>query len=48
MRADAAVATHLTGRKRKQRWQICLVTGSKGERAYAWAWIATTSPNIFC
>lgn len=28
-------------------WQICSVTGSKGERAYAWAWIATTSPRHF-
>jgi SRSO17 transposase len=28
-------------------WQVCSVTGSKGERAYAWAWIATTSPHHF-
>jgi SRSO17 transposase len=28
-------------------WQICSVAGSKGERAYAWAWIATTSPRHF-
>ncbi|MDX8048520.1 IS701 family transposase [Lentzea sp. BCCO 10_0798] len=45
MRADAAVTTHLTGRKHKRRWQVCSVTGSKGERAYAWAWLATTSPR---
>jgi len=47
MRADAAVVTHLTGRKHQQGWQVCSVTGSKGERAYAWAWIATTSPQHF-
>ena len=28
-------------------WQVCSVTGSKGERAYAWAWIATTSPRHY-
>jgi SRSO17 transposase len=47
MRADAAVAAHLAGRKHQQRWQVCSVTGSKGERAYAWAWLATTSPQHF-
>lgn len=35
----------MTGHRR--RWQICSVTGSKGERAYAWAWLATTSPQHF-
>nr|WP_233574178.1 IS701 family transposase [Amycolatopsis panacis] len=33
MRADAAVAAHLARRKHRRRWQICSVTGSKGERA---------------
>jgi SRSO17 transposase len=47
MRADAAVATHLARRKHRRRWQVCSVTGSKGERAYAWAWLATTSPQHF-
>jgi hypothetical protein len=28
-------------------WQVCSVTGSKGERRYGWAWIATTSPQHF-
>jgi SRSO17 transposase len=28
-------------------WQVCSVTGSKGERRYSWAWIATTSPQHF-
>jgi SRSO17 transposase len=28
-------------------WQVCSVTGSKGERRYGWAWIATTSPHHF-
>jgi SRSO17 transposase len=37
VRADAAVATHLAGNKHQRRWQVCSVTGSKGERAYAWA-----------
>jgi SRSO17 transposase len=47
MRADAAVATHLTGRRHEQRWQVCSVTGSKGERMYAWAWVATASTRHF-
>jgi SRSO17 transposase len=47
IRADAAVTTHLSGRKHRRLWQVCSVTGSKGERAYAWAWIATTSPQHF-
>lgn len=47
MRADAVVAAYLTGKKHQRRWQICCVAGSKGERAYAWAWLATTSPNHF-
>lgn len=47
MRADAAVATHLTGREHQRRWQVCSVTGSKGERAYSWAWLATTSPRHY-
>jgi hypothetical protein len=28
-------------------WQVCSVTGSKGERRCGWAWIATTSPQHF-
>jgi hypothetical protein len=47
MRADAAVATHLAGSRHQRRWQVCSVTGSKGERAYAWGWIATTHPRRF-
>lgn len=47
IRADTAVTTHLSGRKHKQLWQVCSVTGSKGERAYAWAWLATTSPHHY-
>ncbi len=47
LRVDRAVATHLTGRKHQRRWQVCSVTGSKGERAYAWAWLATTSPRHY-
>jgi SRSO17 transposase len=51
MRADAAVATHLASRKHQRKhkdgWQVCSVTGSKGERAYAWAWLATADPRHF-
>jgi SRSO17 transposase len=47
IRADTAVTTHLVVRSHKRRWQVCSVTGSKGERAYAWAWLATTSPRHF-
>jgi SRSO17 transposase len=35
MRTDAAVATHLAGHRHRRRWQVCSITGSKGERAYA-------------
>lgn len=44
LRADAVVARYLSSPK---RWEICSVTGSKGERAYAWSWIATTDPRHF-
>jgi len=44
LRADAVVAAHL---KQKRRWQTCSVPGSKGERSYAWAWVATTSPRHY-
>lgn len=47
IRADTAVTTHLSGRNHRQLWQVCSVTGSKGERAYAWAWLATTSPRHY-
>lgn len=47
IRADTAVTTHLSGRKHKRLWQVCSVTGSKGERAYAWAWLVTTSPHHY-
>ena len=43
VRVDHAVARFVT----KDAWQICSVTGSKGERRYAWAWIATTSPRHY-
>ena len=37
------VTTHLRARR---HWQaVSAGTGSKGERAYAWAWIATASPR---
>jgi len=42
-RADQWVARFA----RPESWQICSVAGSKGERAYAWAWMATTSPRHF-
>jgi SRSO17 transposase len=44
LRADAVANTNL---KAKKHWQVCSVAGSKGERVYAWAWIATTSPRHF-
>jgi SRSO17 transposase len=42
LRADAAVARYA---KSGRAWQTRAVAGSKGERAYGWAWLATTSPN---
>lgn len=45
LRADTVVNTYL---KAKKRWQVCSVAGSKGERAYAWAWLATRSPATTC
>lgn len=44
LRADAVVDTYFNAKK---RWQVCSVAGSKGERAYAWAWLATASPQHF-
>ncbi|HEY1001759.1 MAG TPA: IS701 family transposase, partial [Streptosporangiaceae bacterium] len=44
LRADAVVDTYLNAAK---RWQVCSVAGSKGERAYAWAWLATASARHF-
>lgn len=46
-RADALVAQHLAKPCHRRRWQVCSVTGSKGERAYAWAWLATASPRHY-
>jgi SRSO17 transposase len=41
-RVDELVATHLTG---ANRWETRSVPGSKGARAYAWAWLATADKN---
>jgi len=41
-RADAVVRRYAQS---PGSWQVCSVAGSKGERAYAWAWLGTTSPN---
>lgn len=43
IRADQVAARFVT----KAAWQVCSVAGSKGERRYAWAWIATTSPRHY-
>ncbi|MFL6140587.1 MAG: IS701 family transposase [Labedaea sp.] len=46
LRADTLVARELTGTKQgRKRWQTLAVAGSKGDRVYAWAWVATASPN---
>ncbi len=45
---DQAVKTLLQGHKHKRRWEIRSAgKGSKGDRWYAWAWIATTSPRHY-
>lgn len=44
IRADQAVTQHLA---KHALWQVRGVPGSKGQRLYAWAWIATTSPRHF-
>jgi SRSO17 transposase len=44
VRVDTVAAKHLKARK---HWQVCSVTGSKGERAYAWAWVETSSPRLY-
>jgi SRSO17 transposase len=44
VRVDAVAAKHLKARK---RWQVCSVAGSKGERAYAWAWMETGSSHHY-
>lgn len=42
-RADKVVARYVAA----DAWQVCSVAGSKGERRYAWAWIATTNPRHY-
>jgi SRSO17 transposase len=44
LRADAVVTRYLAS---PAGWQICSVAGSKGERRYGWAWVATSSPRHF-
>ena len=44
LRADQAVKQHLA---EQALWQVVGVPGSKGQRLYAWAWIATTSARHF-
>lgn len=44
LRADAVADTLLST---PHTWQIRAVAGSKGDRRYAWAWIATASPHHF-
>lgn len=43
MRADVTLARFVA----KTAWQTASVTGSKGERRYAWAWMATASPRHY-
>jgi SRSO17 transposase len=44
IRADQAVTQHLA---EQTSWQVVGVPGSKGQRRYAWAWVATTSPRHY-
>jgi SRSO17 transposase len=44
MRADTMVNTVLAN---EDGWQIRAVPGSKGDRRYIWAWVATRSPHHF-
>lgn len=43
LRADELVKQFLP----PASWQVASVAGSKGERAYAWAWVGTVSPRHF-
>lgn len=43
IRADVAVDRLVA----RDCWQVCSVTGSKGERVYAWAWVATACPRHY-
>lgn len=44
LRADAAVTRFVSD---PGAWQVRAVDGSKGERRYAWAWVATSSARHF-
>jgi SRSO17 transposase len=46
-RVDALVTRLFTGKKHRKRWEVHSVAGSKGARAYAWAWIATTADRHY-
>ena len=39
------MAKHLTGPNNRNRWETRSVPGSKGARAYAWAWLGTADKN---
>jgi hypothetical protein len=46
IRVDALVTKELASTKQgRKRWQTLAVAGSKGDRIYSWAWVATASPN---
>lgn len=45
LRADEVVARYVGSDG--DAWQVLSVAGSKGERRYGWAWIATTSPRHY-
>ena len=44
-RLDHLAAKHLTGPNHRNRWETRSVPGSKGARAYAWAWLGTADNN---
>jgi hypothetical protein len=46
-RADALVTRLFTGKKHRKRWEVHSVAGSKGARAYAWAWISGASDRHY-
>jgi hypothetical protein len=46
-RAEALLTRLLTGKKHRKRWEVHSVAGSKGARAYAWAWISGASDRHY-
>jgi len=47
VRADSLAVKHLSKKKHRKLWETHAVPGSKGARAYTWAWIKSSSDRHY-